>query len=104
MQGMFHTILNELTGGKKLLSKTVTSNIGEGLIAKDLEKIESDFIGVKVGSYPYFKPGSFGTSIVLRSENISQLNKASEAVLSVVIKLGGKGKIFEEGQVDDRDF
>jgi len=59
---------------------------------------------LKVGSYPYFKPGSFGTSIVLRSENISQLNKATEAVLSAVIKLGGKGKIFEEGQVDKRDL
>ena len=104
MQGMFHTILNELIGGKKLLSKTVSSNISEGLIAKDLETIESNFIGVKVGSYPYFKPSSFGTSIVLRSENISQLNKASEAVLSAIIKLGGKGKIFEDGQVDKRDL
>ena len=104
MQGMFHSILDELTGGIKLISKTVSSNIGEGLIAKDLQKIEKDFLGVKVGSYPYFKPGSFGTSIVLRSENKVQLNNASEAVLSAVIKLGGKGKIFEEGQVDDRDF
>jgi molybdenum cofactor synthesis domain-containing protein len=104
MQGMFHTIVNELTGGKKLLSKTVSSNIGEGLIAKDLEKIENDFVDVKIGSYPYFKPGSFGTSIVLRSENTTQLNKASEAVLSAVIKLGGKGKIFEEGQVDERNL
>ena len=104
MQGMFHTILNELTGGKKLLSKTVSSNIGEGLIAKDLEKIENDFVGVKIGSYPYFKPGSFGTSIVLRSENKIQLNDASDAVLSAVVKLGGKGKIFEEGQVDERNL
>ena len=104
MQGMFHTILDELTGGIKLISKTVSSNIGEGLIAKDLQKIEKDFLGVKVGSYPYFKPGSFGTSIVLRSENKVQLNNASEAVLSAIINLGGQGKIFEEGQVDDRDF
>ncbi len=104
MQGMFNTILDDLTGGKKLLTKTVSSNVGEGLIAKDLEKIESVFANVKIGSYPYFKPGSFGTSIVLRSENKTQLNDASEAVLSVVIKLGGKGKIFEEGQIDDREF
>ena len=104
MQGMFHTILDELTGGIKLMSKTVSSNIGEGLIAKDLQKIENDFVGVKIGSYPYFKPGSFGTSIVLKSENTTELNNASDAVLSAVIKLGGKGKIFEDGQVDDREF
>ena len=51
-----------------------------------------------------FKPGSFGTSIVLRSENKIQLNDASDAVLSAVVKLGGKGKIFEEGQVDERNL
>ena len=44
MQGMFHTIINELTGGKKLFSKTVSSNVGEGLIAKDLEIIEGNYI------------------------------------------------------------
>ena len=40
MQGMFSTILYDLVGGIKLKSKTVSSNVGEGLIAKDLEQIE----------------------------------------------------------------
>ena len=102
MQGMFNTILSELTGGIRLISKTVSSNIGEGLIAKDLQEIENLFSGVKIGSYPYFKPGSFGTSVVLRSENITLLTEASEAVLKAIIKFGGKGKIFEENELDDR--
>ena len=104
MQGMFNTILSELTGGIRLISKTVSSNIGEGLIAKDLQEIENIFSGVKIGSYPYFKPGSFGTSVVLRSENITLLTEASEAVLKAIIKLGGKGKIFEENEIDDRSL
>ena len=104
MQGMFNTILNDLTGGIKLISKTVSSNIGEGLIAKDLQKIESLFLGVKIGSYPYFKPGNFGTSVVLRSENITLLTKATEEVLKAIIKLGGKGRIFEEDEIDDRSL
>ena len=104
MQGMFNSILNELTGGKKLKSKTVSSNIGEGLIAKDLKKIENKFLKVKIGSYPYFKPGSFGTSIVLRSEDEASLEKASEAILEIVIKLGGKGKIFDGNEIDDRSL
>ena len=104
MHGMFNSILNELTGGKKLKSKTVSSNIGEGLIAKDLEKIENKFLNVKIGSYPYFKPGSFGTSIVLRSEDEVSLEKASEAILEIVIKLGGKGKIFDGNEIDDRSL
>ena len=104
MQGMFNSILNELTGGKKLKSKTVSSNIGEGIIAKDLEKIENKFLNVKIGSYPYFKPGSFGTSIVIRSEDEVSLEKASEAILEIIIKLGGKGKIFDGNEIDDRSL
>jgi len=104
MQGMFNTILNDLIGGVKLKSKTVSSNIGEGLIAKDLERIEKKFKNVKIGSYPYFKPGNFGTSIVLRSESEIILNQASETVLSTIIKLGGEGKIVHENEVDERSF
>ena len=104
MQGMFSTILYDLVGGIKLMSKTVSSNVGEGLIAKDLEQIEKKFKAVKIGSYPYFKPGNFGTSIVLRSEYESLLNQASESVLSAIIKLGGKGKIVEENELDERSF
>ena len=104
MQGMFSTILYDLVGGIKLKSKTVSSNVGEGLIAKDLEQIEKKFKAVKIGSYPYFKPGNFGTSIVLRSEYESLLNQASQDVLSVIIKLGGIGKIVEENELDERSF
>jgi molybdenum cofactor synthesis domain-containing protein len=104
MQGMFHTILHDLSGGIKLLSKTVSSNLGEGLIAKDLEKIESEFEDVKIGSYPYFKPGNFGTSVVLRSENKDRLNEASKKVLLSIINHGGKGKILEENEIDDRSL
>ena len=104
MQGMFSTILYDLVGGIKLKSKTVSSNVGEGLIAKDLEQIEKNFKTVKIGSYPYFKPGNFGTSIVLRSEYESLLNQASQAVLSAIIKLGGIGKIVEESELDERSF
>ena len=104
MQGMFSTILYDLVGGIKLKSKTVSSNVGEGLIAKDLEQIEKKFKTVKIGSYPYFKPGNFGTSIVLRSEYESLLNQASQAVLSAIIKLGGIGKIVEENELDERSF
>ncbi len=102
MNGMFNSIHSDLTGGKILKSKTVSSNIGEGLIAKDLEKIENQFSNVKIGSYPYFKPGSFGTSIVLRSEDEISLEKASVSILEIVIKLGGKGKIFDGNEIDDR--
>ena len=93
MQGMFKSISDQLSGGEILNSVTVTSNIGEGLIAKSLEEIERKYEGLKIGSYPYFKPNSFGTSIVLRSEKIGIVNEALTEVLKAIKNNGGSGAI-----------
>jgi len=93
MQGMFQSINDQLSGGEILNSVTVTSNIGEGLIAKSLEQIEKKYADLKIGSYPYFKPNGFGTSIVLRSINKRILKLASQEVLKSIENNGGKGSI-----------
>jgi len=93
MQGMFKSISDQLSGGEILNSVTVTSNIGEGLIAKSLEQIEKKYADLKIGSYPYFKPNGFGTSIVLRSINKRILKLASQEVLKSIENNGGKGSI-----------
>ncbi len=93
MQGMFKSISDQLSGGKILNSVTVTSNIGEGLLAKSLEEIERKYADLKIGSYPYFKPNGFGTSIVLRSINKRILKLASQEVLKSIEQNGGKGSI-----------
>ena len=93
MQGMFKSISDQLSGGKILNSVTVICNIGEGLIAKSLEEVERKYAGLKIGSYPYFKPNGFGTSIVLRSINKRILKLASQEVLKSIEQNGGKGLI-----------
>ena len=93
MQGMFKSISDQLSGGEILNSVTVTCDIGEGLIAKSLEEIERKYAGLKIGSYPYFKPNGFGTSIVLRSINKRILKLASQEVLKSIENNGGKGSI-----------
>ena len=93
MQGMFKSISDQLSGGKILNSVTVICNIGEGLIAKSLEEVERKYAGLKIGSYPYFKPNGFGTSIVLRSINKRILKLASQEVLKSIENNGGKGSI-----------
>ena len=82
------------------LSGSLENDMGK----KDLQKIEGEFGEVKIGSYPYFKPGNFGTSVVLRSANKTQLNHASKKVLHSIINLGGKGKILEENEIDERSL
>ncbi len=94
MQSMFFSIKDKLSGGKILISKTITCNIGEGKIANALEKIEKKYKDLKIGSYPYFKPEGFGTSIVLRSEKNEILKSASLEVLKAIRNNGGSGEMI----------
>ena len=93
MQSMFHSISSKLKGGVIIHSKTITCNIGEGKIANDLGLIEKQFLNMKIGSYPYFNPQSFGTSIVIRSESIEDIDLATEKLVSIINKLGGEFEI-----------
>ena len=74
-------------------SKTITCDIGEGKIASDLNQIEKQFLNMKVGSYPYFNPKSFGTSNVIRSKNIEDIDQAIEKLIEIIKQYGGKYEI-----------
>ena len=93
MQSMFNSISGKLTGGVILKSKTITCDIGEGKIAYNLNQIEKQFSNMKIGSYPYFNPQSFGTSIVIRSEKIEDIGLAIEKLIKIIKEFGGKYEI-----------
>ncbi len=93
MQSMFHSISSELKGGVITKSKTITCNIGEGKIAYDLGQIEKQFLNMKIGSYPYFNPQSFGTSIVIRSVKEEDIDLALEKLIKIIEKFGGEFEI-----------
>ncbi|WP_343716351.1 molybdopterin-binding protein [Inquilinus sp.] len=89
MQAMFDGIAPTLAGGDKVLSRTVTCDLGEGVIAAGLGAIAAEYPELSVGSYPYFRAGKFGTSLVLRGTDAARLSAATEAVRVLVVSLGG---------------
>ncbi|MDJ0895051.1 MAG: molybdopterin-binding protein [Alphaproteobacteria bacterium] len=89
MQAMFDGIKHTLTGGAKVLSRTVHCDLGEGNVAAGLGEIQARHAGVEIGSYPYFRSGRFGTNLVLRSQNESALDSAADDVVALVRALGG---------------
>ena len=93
MQSMFHSISNKLNKGIITISKTITCDIGEGKIANSLSQIEKQFLNMKIGSYPYFNPKSFGTSVVVRSEKIEDIDLAIEKLKEIISQFGGKYEI-----------
>ena len=90
MRLMFGGITNRLTGGDPIITVNVATNIGEGVFAKDLSKLQDQYPHISIGSYPYFRQRKLGVNLVMRSTNVDQLEELKEKVKAMITQLGGK--------------
>lgn len=90
MQAMLDHILPELEAGVPILSNTVTCNLPESRIAEGLGEIQKCYEAIEIGSYPHFREGDLGLSVVLRSINPDLLNKATGEVVDLIRSYGGE--------------
>ena len=67
LKSMLGGLNNKIRGGKKILSKTITLSTVESEISEPLEKVQNKYKEVEIGSYPFFKKGKVGVSIVVRT-------------------------------------
>ena len=67
LKSMLGGLNEKIKGGKKILSKTMNLRTVESEIAESLEKVQNKFKDIEIGSYPFFKQGKVGVSIVIRS-------------------------------------
>jgi molybdenum cofactor synthesis domain-containing protein len=89
MQGMFDGVKHQLKGGRPMLSRTVSCHLPEGIIAKGLGEIQQRYSDLDIGSYPFYRRGAFGTSLVLRGRDADRLAAATREVAAMVRGLGG---------------
>ena len=75
---------NKIKGGKKILTKTISVRTVESEIATSLTKVQNNNKDVEIGSYPFFHAGKLGVSIVIRSENQSEIDICSSQILKFV--------------------
>ena len=66
LKSMLGGLNDKIKGGKKILSKTMNLRTVESEIAESLERIQNKFKDIEIGSYPFFKQGKVGVSIVIR--------------------------------------
>jgi molybdenum cofactor synthesis domain-containing protein len=97
MRAMFDGLKPRLPGGKPVASRTVSTYLGEGTIAEALGGLQARFPGLEIGSYPFFRRGKFGTSLVIRGSDLRELDQAAEG-LRTLIRDHGAEPI--EGDVD----
>ena len=67
LKSMLGELNSKIIGGKKILSKTMNLKTVESEIAEPLERVQNKFQNIEIGSYPFFRKGKVGVSIVIRS-------------------------------------
>jgi molybdenum cofactor synthesis domain-containing protein len=89
MQGIFEQLKYRLAGGDKVLSRSLSCHLSEGALARELGALQDRYPDVEIGSYPYFRRGDFGVTLVLRSTDRDRLAAATEELKALVRNLGG---------------
>jgi molybdenum cofactor synthesis domain-containing protein len=89
MQGIFAQLKHRLVGGDKMLSRSISCQLGEGVLARDLSALQDRWPDVEIGSYPYFRRGDFGVTLVLRGTDGGRLDTVTAELKALIVRLGG---------------
>ena len=84
LQSMLPELKNKLVGGNPILSKTISLKTIESEIAKSLKDVQNNNKDVDIGSYPFFRKGKIGVSIVMRSESQSKIDICNSQILNLI--------------------
>ncbi len=93
LKSMLGGLVNNIVGGKKILNKNITLKTVESEISESLEKVQNKYNNLDIGSYPFFKKGKVGVSIVIRSNDKKKIDQCYKQIVSFVKKR--KIKIIE---------
>ena len=84
LESMLPGLNNKLIGGKPIISKTISLRTLESEIAKSLKMVQEKNKDIDIGSYPFFRKGKIGVSIVLRSEDQNKIDICSTEIMKFV--------------------
>ena len=71
-------------GGKPIISHTINLRTVESEIDKSLTFVQENNKDVEIGSYPFFRDGKVGVSIVVRSVEKSKIEVCNSQILEFV--------------------
>jgi len=86
LKSMLGGLKYKIKGGKKIFSKSISIRTVESEIAQPLEKINRNFKKVDIGSYPFFKLGKIGVSIVIRSSDKKEIDVCYKEIVDFLKK------------------
>ena len=85
LKSMIHNLKKYLKPGAKIFSTSINCQTVESKIARDLDLLQKKFKKfVEIGSYPFFKQGKIGVSIVIRSIKKRNLQSCHKNIIKVI--------------------
>ena len=86
LKSMLGGLNNKIIGGNKIESKTLSLRTVESEISVPLEKVQNKYKNLDIGSYPFFKQGKIGVSLVIRSNKLKLIQKCMIDIMKFVKK------------------
>ena len=84
LKSMLGGIKNKIVGGKPIISQTINLKTVESEIAESLTVVQDYNKDVEIGSYPSFRAGKLGVSIVMRSDEQSKIDSCNDQIIKFV--------------------
>ena len=84
LKSMLGGLTNKIVGGEPILSHTINLRTVESEIAKSLTQVQNNNQDVEIGSYPFFRAGKLGVSIVVRSTDKAKIDTCNNEILKFV--------------------
>jgi len=86
LKSMLGGLNNKIIGGKKVISQTLSLRTVESEISVPLERVQNKYKNLEIGSYPFFKQGKLGVSLVMRSDNLKLIENCKKEIMFFIKK------------------
>ncbi len=93
-EAMFQSMKHRLVGGIPVVSRTVRTNLPEGIIAEPLGALQKRYEDLDIGSYPAFRNGKPSVSLVLRGTDDARLAVAAVELMATIRGMNGEAEEF----------
>ena len=91
MRGMLEDVGPRLRTGAVVIARTVrVEGAGEGVIAAPLEALANRHPDLSLGSYPFFGPEGFGSNLVVRGRDGTEVAATVEELIAALADIGAK--------------
>lgn len=88
MQAMLDHVMSLMAQGVPYISNTISCMLSESKIAEDLSNLQSRYQGITIGSYPHYRGGVLGLSLVLRGTDPAILQQGTDELIDIIRKHG----------------